>query len=65
MVIFNVTELNQRLDQIVIAHYGDLQHFDRVKRENQHLIDVHLKMGDTVNLPFIETDTGTTEDVLW
>lgn len=46
-----VARAGQRLDEIVLEHYGDLSQFNAVKAANPHLIRVFLAIGETVSLP--------------
>lgn len=51
MAKYEVTEPRQRLDEIVIQHYGDLSQFNAVKEANPQLTQVFLTIGDIVYLP--------------
>lgn len=63
MVTHEVTEPHQRLDEVVIQHYGDLTQFTAVKAANPHLINVFLSVGDVVQLP--PRAVVKSEEVLW
>lgn len=56
-----VIQENQRLDEIVFAHYGNLDHFDDVVEKNEHLSSkLFLSLGDKVELPEYETKAVNT-----
>ena len=58
-----VTEQNERLDNIVISHYGDLDMFDLVMSVNTHLTSVKLAVNDKVFLPILVKKE--VEESLW
>lgn len=49
-MIYLVKSEDERLDTIVYAHYGNLDNLELVLRDNPHIKDVFLTVGDEVNL---------------
>ncbi|QKE26164.1 hypothetical protein [Arcobacter aquimarinus] len=52
-MILTVTQENKRLDEIVYAHYGSLEHFQKVLELNS-ITKVFLDLGDVIELPELE-----------
>jgi len=63
MAQFKATEEFNRLDKVVIKHYGDLSMFDDVVNANPHITSTILVVGDDVFLPVIEVKK--VEEKLW
>jgi len=63
MASFQVTKNQDRLDSIILNHYGSLLMFDEIVKINPHLSNVILSKGDVVELPaFIPQQI---EEKLW
>jgi hypothetical protein len=50
-----IVKQRSRLDEIVYAHYGDLNHFTEVLDLNK-ITEVYLEVGESVELPEYEEE---------
>ncbi|PLY08414.1 MAG: hypothetical protein C0625_02165 [Arcobacter sp.] len=55
-----VVTQKQRLDELIFSHYGDLVHFTDVLEAN-NITEVHLEVGQKIELPEYEDDTESIE----
>jgi len=55
-----------RIDLIVLKHYGSLEHLNTVIAHNKHLFDksMDLKSGTTIQLPIIIKDQATEQETV-
>lgn len=62
-----VVTQEQRLDEIVFAHYNSLEYFDEVVRVNENIMNhMVLKVGDKVELPKFKKSLKSTKiKALW
>ncbi len=63
MAQFKVTEELNRLDKIVLNHYGDLSMFNEVVNVNPHITSIMLAVDSDVYLP--AATTSKVEETLW
>lgn len=50
-----IIKQRSRLDEIVYAHYGDLNHFIEVMELN-NITEVYLEVGESIELPEYEEE---------
>ena len=63
MATYEVTEHDQRLDEVVLQYYGNLHMFDAVLAANPDINAVFLNKGQQLLMPSVERTE--TSEVLW
>lgn len=63
-MIVRISQKNQSLNDVVLEHYGNLNHLDEVIDLNPKLLHkIVLELGDVVELPEFKNDSKKEDEI--